>query len=112
MKFARITSPEALDALFPLVDEDISAVARDEAVAAELAEIDALIEEAEREWAAAEQVEAYRVSRELTDQVRARRATRRAAREALRSTVLGAVPSSTGKTAAVRTLPLGDEVAA
>ncbi|WP_431900822.1 hypothetical protein [Amycolatopsis thermoflava] len=85
MKFARITSPEALDALFPLVDEDISAVARDEAVAAEVAEIDALIEEMEREWAAAERVEAFRVSRELTDEVRARRAMRRASREALRS---------------------------
>ncbi|WP_435060627.1 hypothetical protein [Amycolatopsis thermoflava] len=85
MKFARITSPEALDALFPLVDEDISAVARDEAVAAEVAEIDALIEEMEREWAAAERVEAFRVSRELTDEVRARRAMRRASREVLRS---------------------------
>ena len=87
MKFARITSPAAVDALFPLVDEDISAVVRDEEVAAEVAEIDALIEEAEREWAAAERVEAFRVSRELTDVVSARRATRRLTREALRSRV-------------------------
>ncbi|GHF10473.1 hypothetical protein GCM10017786_50180 [Amycolatopsis deserti] len=87
MKFARITSPAAVDALFPLVDEDIAAVARDEAMAAEVAEIEALIEEAEREWAAAERVEAFRVSRELTDVVSARRATRRATREALRSRV-------------------------
>ncbi|OXM74555.1 MULTISPECIES: hypothetical protein [Amycolatopsis] len=85
MKFARIASSEALDALFPLVDEDISAVARDEAVAAEVAEIDALIEEMEREWAAAERVEAFRISRELTDEVRARRTARRAAQQALRS---------------------------
>ncbi|MEV5296476.1 hypothetical protein [Amycolatopsis methanolica] len=97
MKFARITSPEAVDALFPLVDEDISAVARDEEIAAEVAEIDALIEEAEREWAAAERVEAFRVSRELTDLVSARRAVRRVTREVLRSRVR---TGSAGKAAA------------
>jgi hypothetical protein len=112
MKFARITSPEALDALFPLVDDDISAVARDEAAAAELAAIDTLIEEAEREWTAAEQVEAFRISRELTDHVRARRTARRATREALRSNlVLGSVQSA-GKTATLRALLLDGEVAA
>ncbi|MFD4191386.1 MULTISPECIES: hypothetical protein [Amycolatopsis] len=97
MKFARITSPEAVDALFPLVDEDISAVMRDEEIAAEVAEIDALIEEAEREWAAAERVESFRVSRELTDLVSARRAVRRVTREVLRSRIR---TGSTGKAAA------------
>ncbi|GAA5158033.1 hypothetical protein [Amycolatopsis dongchuanensis] len=97
MKYARITSPTAVDALFPLVDEDISAVARDEEIAAEVAEIDALIEEAEREWAAAERVESFRVSRELTDLVSARRAVRRVTREVLRSRVR---TGSAGKAAA------------
>lgn len=84
MKHAHITSTDAIDALFPLVDEDISAVAEHEARAAEVAEIDALIEQAEREWATAEQDETFRVMRELTDQVRARRAHRRVGRVMLR----------------------------
>ncbi|WP_435061906.1 hypothetical protein [Amycolatopsis thermoflava] len=96
MEFARFTSPAVIDALFPLVDEDISAVARDEAMAAEVAEIDAMIEDAEREWAAAERVGEFRVSRELTDQVRAHRTTRRTVREMLRSNVLAALPGNTG----------------
>ncbi|WAL65594.1 hypothetical protein ORV05_32725 [Amycolatopsis cynarae] len=85
MGTGRITSLEALEALFPLVDEDISAVARDEAMAAETAEIDALIEEAEREWIAAERIETFRVSRDLTDQRSARRLRRRDETTLLRS---------------------------
>ncbi|OXM70731.1 MULTISPECIES: hypothetical protein [Amycolatopsis] len=85
MKTVLITSHEASEALFPLFDDDIATVAREDQMAAEIAEIDALIEEAERGWAAAEQVETFRLSRELTDQVRARRTARRAAQRALRS---------------------------
>ncbi|GAA4663593.1 hypothetical protein [Amycolatopsis dongchuanensis] len=100
MEFARITSATAREALFPLVDDDITAmVVADDATgeAAEIealieqelgpdfAEIDALVDQAEREFAAAEHVETFRVSRELNDQVRARRTARRASREALRS---------------------------
>ncbi|GAB3580380.1 hypothetical protein GCM10027445_50580 [Amycolatopsis endophytica] len=100
MEFARIPSVTARRALFPLMDEDITAMLiaddataeaaeLDSLIAEELgpdfAEIDALVDQAERDFAAAEQVESFRVSRELTDQVRARRAARRAARESLRS---------------------------
>ncbi|MDQ0378601.1 hypothetical protein [Amycolatopsis thermophila] len=85
MKTVLITSSEAKEALFPLFDDDIAAEAREDQMAAEIAEIDALIEEAERGWAAAEHAEMFRVSRELTDQVRARRTARRATRESLRS---------------------------
>ncbi|WP_020418543.1 hypothetical protein [Amycolatopsis sp. ATCC 39116] len=85
MKTVLITDRRASEALFPLFDDDIASVAREDQMAAEIAEIDALIEEAERGWAAAEQVETFRLSRELTDQVRARRTTRRAAQRALRS---------------------------
>ncbi|GAA4663539.1 MULTISPECIES: hypothetical protein [Amycolatopsis] len=102
MEFARITSAAAREALLPLVDDDISAVAIAEDAAAEAAEIDALIEQelgpdfavideqveqAERDFAAAELVSAFRVTHELTDQIRARRTVRRATREALRSWV-------------------------
>jgi hypothetical protein len=85
MKTARITSPNATEALFPLVDDLISTVAQEEEMAAEVAEIDAAVEEAEREWAAAARAEVFRVSRDLTDQVRARRAHRRVGRVVLRS---------------------------
>ncbi|PXY31101.1 hypothetical protein [Prauserella muralis] len=85
MSSARIASKTARKALFPLLDEDVSAVAREEAMAAEVAEIDALVEEMEREWAAADRVESLRVSRDFTDQVRARRTHRRADRTVLRS---------------------------
>ena len=98
MKSVRITSREAVEALFALVDDDVSTVAREEEQAAEVAEIDALIvqelgdlaevdglvEEAERVFAAAEAAESFRVTRELTDPVRGRRAHRRTDRAVLR----------------------------
>ena len=80
----KITSRSVAEALLPQLDDDIAAVADEEASAAETAEIDALIEEAEREWAAAEQRETARVSRVFTDQTRARRARRREDRSVLR----------------------------
>ena len=100
MKTARITNQQASEALFPLVDDSISTVAREEEMAAETAAVDALIDEAvgdripeiealieaaEREWIAAGLEESFRVSRDLTDQVRARRAHRRVGREVLRA---------------------------
>ncbi|WP_435122949.1 hypothetical protein [Amycolatopsis thermoflava] len=103
MKFARITSIPAREALFPLVDDDIAAMMLADDAAAETAEIDALIEQelgpnfaeidelveqAERHFAAVEQVGNFRVAHELTDPVRARRTTRRATREALRSNLV------------------------
>jgi hypothetical protein len=100
MKFARIISREADEALSLLADEDISAVERaeerraerddiDRLLAeewgAEVPEIDAVIEEAEREWISAGLVESFRVSRDLTDGARAHRARRRTTREVLRT---------------------------
>lgn len=80
----KITSRSVAEALMPQLDDDIAAVAGEEAAAAESAEIDALIEDAEREWAAAEQREIARVARMFTDQTRARRARRRENRTVLR----------------------------
>jgi hypothetical protein len=98
MKPARITNREVIEALFPLVDDDISTVTREEDAAGEvaeidallaeelgdLAELDALVEAAEREWAASDLAESGAVPR-FTDPVRARRAHRRADRSVLRS---------------------------
>jgi hypothetical protein len=79
-----ITNQQVAQALMPQLDDDIAAVADEEASAAEIAEIHAMVEEAEREWAAAEQRETTRVSRVFTDQTRARRARRREDRTVLR----------------------------
>ncbi|QRP46903.1 hypothetical protein [Amycolatopsis sp. FDAARGOS 1241] len=110
MTRARITATRAL---FALVDDQISGVAREEDMAAEVAEIDALVQDAEREWIAADLEESFRVSRDLTDQVRARRAHRRADRAALRtnltlrsSFVVGCLHTS-GATATSHTLVPG-----
>lgn len=100
MRNARITNREARRALVPLLDEDMATVAEEEAMAAEVAEVDALvrselgeeaalldgvIEQAERDWAATDRAERFRLSRNLTDPVRVRRATRRVGRLVLRS---------------------------
>jgi hypothetical protein len=79
-----ITNPQVAQALMPQLDDDIVVVASEEASAVEVAEIDSLVEEAEREWAAAERRETARVSRVFTDQTRARRARRREDRTVLR----------------------------
>lgn len=96
----KITNRSVAEALMPQLDDDIAAVADEEASAAEAAEIDALVEEAEREWAAAEQREAVRLSRVFTDQTRAGRARRRDDRTVLRMLParLG-VPDVTGEVA-------------
>lgn len=84
MSSPRITSRQAIQALRPLLDDDIAAVAIEEQAAAEATELDAVIEQAEREWAVAARTETARVSRMFTDQPRARRAHRRADRTVLR----------------------------
>ena len=92
-----MTSRFARDVM-ALLDEDFVRLAREEEMAEEVAEIDALIaeelgdlagvdglvEDAEREFTAAEAAEVFRVSRELTDPVRARRAHRWTERAVLR----------------------------
>ncbi|WP_236793263.1 hypothetical protein [Amycolatopsis sp. GM8] len=100
MRNARIAGRDAAEALSLLLDEDIATVAEEDAVAAEVAEIDALvrmelgeeaavldavIEQAERTWAGVDQLESFRLSRNLTDPVRVRRGARRAGRVVLRS---------------------------
>jgi hypothetical protein len=85
MKFARIASTAAVDALFPVLDDDISAVQREEDMAAEITYIDRLIEEVDHELVAEEHTETVRLTRDFTDQRRARRAHRRADRAVLRS---------------------------
>jgi hypothetical protein len=85
MKPARITDRMALDALFPVLDDDISTVEHDEETAAEIAEIDRLIDEVDRELAAERHTETFRIARDFTDQRRARRAHRRNDRMTLRS---------------------------
>jgi hypothetical protein len=84
MSSPRITSRRAVHALRSLLDDDIVSVAVDEHAAGESADVEALIEQAEREWATAERSETARVSRRFTDQPRARRAHRRADRTVLR----------------------------
>ena len=84
MSSPRITSRRVARALRPLLDDDVTSAAIDEHAAGESAEVDALIEQTEREWAAAERTETARVSRMFTDQPRARRAHRRADRTVLR----------------------------
>jgi hypothetical protein len=96
----KITNRSVAEALMPQLDDDIATVATEEAAAAESAEIDALVEEAEREWSAAEQRETTRVARMFTDQTRARRTRRREDRTVLR--MLPArldVPDVTGEVA-------------
>lgn len=81
----KITDRQVAEALMPQLDDDIAAVAGEEAAAAEAVEIDALIEEAEREWATAKQRETTRLCQMFTDQTRARRARRREDRAVLRT---------------------------
>jgi hypothetical protein len=81
----KITDRRVVEALMPQLDHDIAAVADEEAAVVEVAEIDALIEEAEREWATAERRETTRLSRMFNDQTRARRARRREDRTVLRT---------------------------
>lgn len=85
MKFARIADRQAAEAVALLDDEVVCAVAEEEAMAAEVAEIDRLIDEVDQELAVQERTEQVRVSRAFTDQVRAQRSRRRADREVLRA---------------------------
>jgi len=85
MKFARITDPLAAEVVAAVSDEFVSAVEEEEAMAAEVAEIDRLIDEVDRELAVQVRTESVRVSRAFTDARRMRRARRRADRELLRA---------------------------
>lgn len=85
MKHGRIADPLAADRFAALADDVVFAVQEEEEMAREVAEVDALFESVERELADDERTEQFRVLRDCTDQVRARRARRRADRAAVRS---------------------------
>lgn len=85
MSSPRITSWRVVQALRPLLDDDVAGVAAEEHAAAEAAEVETLIEQAEREWTAAERTESIRIARMFTDQPHARRARRRVTRTVLRA---------------------------
>jgi len=85
MKSVRITDPQASRALAVLGDDVVCAVQREEEMAAQIAQVDALLDEADRELACDERAELVRITRDATDQVLARRARRRADREVLRA---------------------------
>jgi hypothetical protein len=101
MEFARIADQEAAQFLRWLADEDICAAQREEDMAREAAEVDRLIDAVDRELAAEQWTQSYRITREFIDQRQARRAHRRAARLALRSlpTQLDALDTSRGDAA-------------
>ena len=84
MSSPRITSRRVVQALRPLLDDDVIGVAVEEHAAIEAGAVDVLIEQAEREWTAAERIETTRVSRMFNDPPHARRARRRSNRTVLR----------------------------
>lgn len=85
MEFARIADPQARSAFEVWADDDITAVQKEEDMAAEVAYIDRLIAEVDRELANQERAEQVRIKHRFTDQRRARRAHRRAEGGVLRS---------------------------
>lgn len=85
MKFARINHPQASAVLAELGDELVSAEREEAAMAAEVAEIDRLVDEVDRELTQQERIESVRLTRTFADTRRVRRARRRADREALRA---------------------------
>lgn len=85
MKTARISDPVARKALAVLSDDIVSADQKEAQMAREIAEVDALLEEIDRDLAADTRLELVRLTHDATDQVRARRARRRADRAALRT---------------------------
>ncbi|PXY32114.1 hypothetical protein [Prauserella muralis] len=103
MKTARITSRQARESVDLAFDQDIWSVTKEEEMAAEVAEIDALIDEVDRELAAEAGAAASRALRPFTDVDRARRAQRRAVRDALalldRKALIAGVPGQ-GKSVA------------
>ncbi|WP_210717333.1 hypothetical protein [Amycolatopsis acididurans] len=83
MKTPRITNRQARAAVDLAFDQDIWMTNKEEEMAAEAAEIDALIDEVDRELAAEARTAGRRILRPFADVERARRAQRRAVRDAL-----------------------------
>jgi len=91
MEFARIADSQARSAFAVWADDDIAAVQKEEDMAAEVAYIDRLIAEVDRELADQE-----RVKHRFTDQRRARRERRRAEGGVLRSLPTRLTPPRAG----------------
>lgn len=85
MEFARIADPQAREAAAVWSDDDIAAARTEIDMAAEVAYIERLIAEVDRELADQERIEQVRVTHNFTDQRQARRAHRRAESGVLRS---------------------------
>lgn len=85
MRQVRISDQAAMDVVAALGDDVVFAVEKEEEMAKEIAEVDALLESVDRELVADERTETVRITRDTVGQVRARRARRRADRVALRS---------------------------
>lgn len=97
MKFVRIADRgverQLAAALDLAADPDISAVAEEEVMREERAEVDRLLEEVDRELARERATEEFRVSRSLVDARQARQSRRRAERVTLRNALLaGSAP--------------------
>ena len=91
-------------------DQDIWITAREEDMASEAAEIDALIDEVDRELATEARTAGSRVLRPFADVDRARRAQRRAVRDALslvEANALLAGMHGQGKSEGIRAMALG-----
>lgn len=84
MKHGRIADTEAGQAFAVWADDDITAVQKEEDMAAEVASIERLIAEVDRELEEQERTEQVRVTRKFTDVRSARRAHRRAEAGVLR----------------------------
>ncbi|NIJ14297.1 hypothetical protein FHU38_004641 [Saccharomonospora amisosensis] len=95
MRTARIASWQARQALDLAFDQDILGVVKEEEMATEVAEIDALIEEVDRELAAEAGAAGSRALRPFTDVERVRRSQRRAVRVALSRLDGGALAAGT-----------------
>jgi hypothetical protein len=82
---SQITDRQAREALWSVLDDDISAVQQEEDMANEIAEIDRLLESVDRELAAEQRTERARFAVDASDGQWVRRARRRSQRNAVRS---------------------------
>lgn len=85
MKFLPTTNRHVREVLWPVLDDDISAVQQEEDMAREQFEIDRLIEAVDRELVAGQRTEQSRFAVDASDGQWVRRARRRSQRNAVRS---------------------------
>lgn len=85
MEFAPIPDRQVAEALSWLTDDDICAVQKEEDMAVEIAEVDRLMEQVDRELASSPLVESARLALDHRDSHPYRRTRRRSDRAVLRS---------------------------